>query len=242
MRFARLLQDVAACTVEPASDSGGLRFVQTPLPGGPVPPRHAVEFGFARAILMARRSTGVDVAPVCVRFTFPRPADVTAHEALFRSPLVFAHGRNELELDGETLRLPQRAADPWLRELVEGHARALLARLDAPSPLARRVVEALGLAVQRGEADLSSVARALATTERTLQRQLASEGLRFRALVDDVRRELATRYLADRRHSLAQIALLLGFSEQAAFQRAFVRWTGVTPGQFRRDGAPPPLA
>ncbi len=232
--YARLLQDVAACFVEPGSATGSLRFVQAPLPGGPVPPRHAVEFGFARAILMARRSTGVDVAPVRVRFAFARPSDTSAHERLFRAPLTFEHARNELELDAATLRLPQRQADPWLRALVEDHARAALERLDPRSAFARDVLAALGACVQSGQGDLGSVARALSLTERTLQRRLAEDGLGFRALADDVRRALATRYLADRTHSLAQIALLLGFSEQAAFQRAFVRWTGMTPGQFRR--------
>jgi AraC-like DNA-binding protein len=236
--YARLLQDVAACFIEPGDAGGSLRFVQAPLPRGPVPPRHAVEFGFARAILMARRSTGVDVAPVHVRFAFARPSDTSAHERLFRAPLTFDHARNELEFDEATLGLPQRDADSWLRAVVEDHARAALERLAPRSALARDVVTALGACVQRGDADLSSVARALSLTERTLQRRLADEGLRFRALADDVRRALATRYLVDRTHSLAQIALLLGFSEQAAFQRAFVRWTGMTPGQFRCGDAP----
>ncbi|HSY38976.1 MAG TPA: AraC family transcriptional regulator, partial [Polyangia bacterium] len=82
--------------------------------------------------------------------------------------------------------------------------------------------------------DLASVGRALALSKRTLQRRLGVEGVSFRALTDEVRRGLATEYLTDGRVSLSEIALLLGFSEQAAFQRAFLRWTGVTPGQYRR--------
>ena len=104
-------------------------------------------------------------------------------------------------------------------------------------PFVGRVRAAVGLTLQRGTGDLASVARALDVGARTLQRRLAAEGRNFRAVVDDARRELAKQYLADRAQSLANIALLLGFSEQAAFQRAFVRWTGVTPGRFRRDGA-----
>lgn len=236
VRYARLLQDVAACFVEPTA-RGGLRFVQEPRAGGPVPPRHAVEFGFARAILMARRSTGVRIVPQAVRFAFARPPTIDRYAELFGSRLTFGGARNELELDAATLALPQREADPSLRATVEQRARALLERLAPGSAFSGRVAVAVGVAIQRGSVDLGAVARELEVGSRTLQRRLASEGRTFRSVVDDARGELAKQYLADRSQSLAQVALILGFSEQAAFHRAFVRWTGKTPGQFRREAA-----
>lgn len=242
VRHARLLQDVAACFVEPieaplgarAPSARGLRFVQAPLANGPAPPRHAVEFAFARFLHMARRSTGIEVRPEVVRFAFPRPATIRPHEALFQCPLQFDHPRNELELDAATLDLPQRAADTWLRTLVEKQAESLHERLSERPRFAAAVRAALMIEVQKGQGDLASVGRALTLSKRTLQRGLHQEGVSFRALTDEVRRGLATQYLTDGRVSLSEIALLLGFSEQAAFQRAFLRWTGVTPGQFRR--------
>jgi AraC-like DNA-binding protein len=247
VRYARLLQDVADCFVEPvpaagagddarAGETAGLRFVQAPPARGPAPPRHAVEFGFARAILMARRSTGFEVVPARVRFAFERPDDVSRHEPLFGTQIAFGAARNELELDARTLALPQRDADPWLRELVEERARRLLDRLAPRSVFLQQVMTAIGMDIQRGASELGDVARRLAMAPRTLQRQLKDEGVTFRELVDGARRELAKQYLADGTQGLAQIALLLGFSEQAAFQRAFLRWTGMTPGQFRRHG------
>jgi AraC-like DNA-binding protein len=233
VRHARLLQDVAVCSLAPGRQPGSLVFAQTPPSDGPAPPRHAVEFAFARVVLLARRSTGQPIHPVAVRFAFARPADTRPHEALFQSPLVFDHARNELELDDATLRLPQGTADPWLRELVERHARLALARLRPPEALAARVTELLGRAIQAGQGDLSSVARVLTMNERTLQRRLAAEGVSFRRLADDVRRALACQLLEEGL-GLAEIALMLGFSEQAPFQRAFLRWTGATPGEFRR--------
>ena len=233
VRHARLLQDVAACFVEPLGRSG-LRFVQAPLPDGPAPPRQAVEFTFARFVHLARRSTGVEVRPAFVRFAFPRPASVHAHQALFQCPLRFEHVRNELELDAATLDLPQRAADSWLRALVEKQAQALHERLGERTQFAAAVARALTIEIQKGRGDLASVGHALALSKRTLQRRLDQEGVSFRALTDEVRRGLAAQHLTEGRLSLSEIALLLGFSEQAAFQRAFLRWTGVTPGQFRR--------
>jgi AraC-like DNA-binding protein len=238
VRYARLLQDVAACFVEPTSN-GGLRFVQEPLAGNPVPPRHAVEFAFARAVLMARRSTGVPIVPQAVRFAFARPVAVDRYAELFGSNLTFAGTRNELELDAATLALPQREADPWLRDLVEQRARALLEKLGPAGSFSSGVAVVVGRAIQRGSVELEAVARELKVGSRTLQRRLADEGRTFRAVVEQARHELAKQYLADRGQSLAQVALLLGFSEQAAFHRAFVRWTGMTPGQFRREAAAP---
>jgi AraC-like DNA-binding protein len=234
VRYARLLQDVADCFIEPVSD-GALRFVQAAPARGPAPPRHAVEFAFARAIFAARRSTAVDVTPTRVRFAFARPATIEAYGPVFGACVSFDHRRNELELDAATLALPQREADPWLRALVEARARDLLGRLGPDRAFTSRVAGALGVAIQRGDGDLAAVARALSLSPRALQRRLQAEGRSFRDVADDARHELARRYLADRTHSLAEIALMLGFSEQAAFQRAFVRWAGVTPGQLRRE-------
>jgi AraC-like DNA-binding protein len=234
VRYARLLQDVAACYVE-STAGGGARFVQEPLARGPAPPRHAVEFAFARAVLMARKSTGAEIVPRAVRFAFARPSSVGRYAEVFGTRVAFGGSRNELELDARTLALPQREADPWLRALVEQRARALLERLGPGSAFAPRVGVAVGYAIQRGSVGLPAVARELEVGPRALQRRLAAEGRTFRDVVDDARRELAKQYLADRGHSLAQVALLLGFSEQASFHRAFVRWTGMTPGEFRRE-------
>ena len=71
-------------------------------------------------------------------------------------------------------------------------------------------------------------------TTRTLQLKLKEEGTSFRKLQDEVRKELAIGYLKDGNDSICEIALLLGFSDQSAFQHAFKRWTGKTPGEYRQ--------
>jgi AraC-like DNA-binding protein len=70
-------------------------------------------------------------------------------------------------------------------------------------------------------------------SRRTIQRHLAQRGTSYARMVDDVRRELALRYLAERHIGLGEVAYLLGFSEGSAFHRAFRRWTGKTPRQYR---------
>jgi AraC-like DNA-binding protein len=80
----------------------------------------------------------------------------------------------------------------------------------------------------------SAVARALSTSTRSLQRRLAAVGLSYNQLLDQVRKEAAERHLADSALSITEIAYLLGYSEPAAFNRAFKRWYDETPQGFRQ--------
>jgi AraC-like DNA-binding protein len=81
---------------------------------------------------------------------------------------------------------------------------------------------------------LSSTARAVGIPERTLQRRLAVEGARHSGLLDDVRRELGLKHLGNAGISITEIAYLLHFTDPTAFHRAFKRWTGESPLQYRR--------
>ncbi|XXX72352.1 helix-turn-helix transcriptional regulator [Sorangium sp. So ce134] len=83
--------------------------------------------------------------------------------------------------------------------------------------------------------EIPVVAKRFAVTPRTLQRRLRDEGASFRALLDDVRRELSMRYLRDPRRSASEAAYLLGFRGVSAFYRGFERWTGLTPAELRRQ-------
>jgi AraC-like DNA-binding protein len=87
--------------------------------------------------------------------------------------------------------------------------------------------------MSRGGADLATLARRFGSSPRTLQRRLGEEGTSFQEVLDQVRSEAAERYLADSSLSCAEVGYLLGFSEPAAFHRAFKRWRGVTPKEYR---------
>jgi len=89
---------------------------------------------------------------------------------------------------------------------------------------------------------IGQVARAMCLSERTLQRRLAQEGVKFSTLLDEVRLQLASRYLEAGRASLTEIAYLLGFADPNSFFRSFKRWTGVTPDNYRQGGGAAPQA
>jgi len=130
-------------------------------------------------------------------------------------------------------QLPMRRGDPVLCQVLEQQAWSLATRLVGDDGFVKQARRTLTARLTRGDAEIAVVARDLAITPRTLQRRLAAEGWSFRALVEDTRRRAAAHYLANRSLSIAEVSYLVGFSEVAAFHRAFRRWHGRTPREFR---------
>jgi AraC-like DNA-binding protein len=89
-----------------------------------------------------------------------------------------------------------------------------------------------------GEPSAEDVARQLHMSNRTLQRKLSEAGTSYQKLVDDTRRDLALRYIEDAGKSITDITFLLGFSGHSTFSRAFKRWTGTSPSDYRQRAAP----
>ena len=198
--------------------------------------RHATEFKVGLVLAACRRWIGAGFRPIELRFAHLRAAGQRAVTRRLNCPVRFGAELTEMVLHADQLDLPVRGADPHLLELVTRHAEAALAGAAARQggDLAARVERVVVDALPKGTPTLAEVAGALGIGERTLARRLAGEGLRFRDLVDSLRRDLAKNYLADPELSLSQIAYLLGYSEQSAFTSAFRRWTGQPPRRFRR--------
>ena len=127
---------------------------------------------------------------------------------------------------------PLATADASVVDLLEGQIARAAA--DRPDPLLSSVRGQVYSALRKGPPELAEIARKLHTTPRTLQRALASRSIRFAKLVDEVRYEMARRYLANQDYKLDAIASMLGFSQANTFIRAFKRWSGVTPAEYRR--------
>lgn len=169
-----------------------------------------------------------------VHFRHPDPVDAKAHGALFRVPVHFGREVDQLLLEPMELDRPVVLADPTMLAQHEARARGMLAERGQGDGVVARVRKALGVLLRGDLPSIEDVADRLATSPRSLQRALADEGTTFRELLDDVRKELAIGHLRDPAIGVAQIALLLGFSEPSAFHRSFKRWTGTTPSQFRQ--------
>ncbi|MES1943828.1 AraC family transcriptional regulator [Salinisphaera sp. PC39] len=193
-------------------------------------------------VQFARDMTGTRIAPAAVDFINPRPADTAPYEAYFGCPVAFGRDVTRVVLPTPLLALPLRRPDPALRELLEREARERLSALPDGDDLRRDVRRAVLRLAREGRPDLPAVAAALGLSERTLHRRLAGRGINFRRLRDETLRRAAEDYLADPGLRLADVALLLGYSEQSAFNRAFRRWTGRTPGAYRASLRPFPAS
>jgi AraC-like DNA-binding protein len=185
-------------------------------------------------ILNARRCTGVDLVPFEVRFAHERPRYATEYTRFFRCPVVFGAECNASVMSVEALRLPFGTADAALHRILRRQADAALAALPLGDPFQQRVRALIEVELPRGGAELTTVARKVHTSVSTLRRRLHAAGVGFAALVEDVRKAAARRYLDDPDLTLEDIALRVGFAHEPAFHRAFKRWYGQTPAQYRR--------
>ncbi len=159
----------------------------------------------------------------------PRNASLTRY---YRAPLEYNLPRTRLLFSTEILGRPVVINGQRLETFIRSAPLGLIVRYRDPLSLSERL---RGL-LQRnlaGMLDLSAAAEALSVSPQTLRRKLAAEGTTYRELKDEIRRDLAIEFLADRRKSMDDIALKLGFAEHSSFHRAFRRWTGMSPGVFR---------
>ena len=233
LRYQRLLHD----DLEIALDlSEGEAALTMRLRGVACPPRHFSEYVVALWALRARALVGPALTLRRAHFQHRAPADVEPHRRLLRAPLAFHATDNGLTFPVELLDAPVRSADPALGTLLERHAADLLARLPPREDLVQRVRMQLLRALPGELPSIEAAARALATSPRTLQRALRAGGTTYQAVCDEVRRDLALGYL-DAQRTVSEVAFLVGFSEVAAFTRAFRRWTGEAPSAYRRREA-----
>lgn len=235
-RYNRLVHDAASFEI--LRGQQGLR-IEHRLPAHLHQSRHAAEFTIASLAVVGRQLLERGMPVLCVGFRHPKPDAPTAglayHRVFGRLP-DFDCESNHLEIPTELAALPLPAADPALFRVVQRHAEALLAKRPAPAASTTQRVRALlaeSLANDPSEVKLSSVAERLKVSERSLQRRLADERSSFDAILEQLRRELAERYLEDPRLGISEIGYLLGYSEASAFHRAFRRWTGMTPSAMR---------
>jgi len=209
-------------------DDDPVRIVFDGLPGA-----FGFEFEITLCALHLRTETDGRFRVQQVSFAH-RPDDSSEIERLVGCPIEAEAAWNGLVVTRGAWELPFRRRDPILRRVLEDQANAMLARLPAERGMVLEVRRALTSRVAGGEMRIDAVARALATSVRSLQRQLADEGASYQELVNLARRDAAERYLADTTLPIAEVAYLLGYAEPAAFHRAFKRWRRETPQTFRR--------
>lgn len=210
-----------------------------PLPGNfLLHMRHPAESSLCAAQSLLRSLAAKELPLLGATSIYPAPARTAEYIRVLKILPDFGAATNSLVFDDAVMDWPVVYSDPPLLAKFETEIQQ---RLYASSgTLVDRLRREL-LGAMRGDLPgLGSTARSLGVSPRALQRELQLMGTTFRAILDDLRRDLALAYLAERKYAIADIAFLLGFAEPSVFHRSFKKWTGLTPSDWRKSGATSP--
>ncbi|MDX5418960.1 MAG: AraC family transcriptional regulator [Hymenobacteraceae bacterium] len=178
---------------------------------------------------------GQEIPFTQIAFAYPEPEGIAEHQRLFgEKGLVFGSRYSGFVFDVAWLQKPVVSANPELNLMFEKYANEYLRRLREPGTMAERVQRELVQQLKGEEPSITAVARSLAVSVRSLQAKLRDEGTSYQSLLDEVRKELAQQHLKSGKHTVADVAYLLGFSEPSAFSRSFKKWTGLPPQLYKQ--------
>ncbi|MGD0189945.1 MAG: AraC family transcriptional regulator [Rhizomicrobium sp.] len=191
------------------------------------------ESSFARMVCRSR-AAGQTQFVKAVHVTHAAPAYREEYEAVFQLPVVFGSDRNALLMTGDSwLTLKTSVPSRYVFGILSERAEALLKELENAKTIRGRVESLLMPVLHRGDAGMDAVARRMGVSRQTLFRKLKAEGTTFEKVLDELRHQMALNYLSGKKVSVNETAYLVGFSEPAAFSRAFKRWTGTSPRALR---------
>ncbi|MDN2712467.1 AraC family transcriptional regulator ligand-binding domain-containing protein [Janthinobacterium sp. SUN118] len=237
-RYERLAHDLGRSSVQRDGDVAHYRWTSH----YPAASRHLVDSVFAGIRVCGDWLAGVALPPARLAFTHDGGGELLRHAAhrdeyvrVLGSLPAFGAAANTATFDAQLLDWPVPNADVSLYPVLCQHAEQLLAQRQGEdgAGIEAQVHAAIVAGLRHGSARLAGVAAALAVTPRTLQRKLADADTSFQALLDQARYGLARDYLRQPGLSLVDIAFLLGYQEQSAFNHAFRTWAGTNPGAWR---------
>lgn len=207
----------------------------------PVNPEHPATAQRVLAMLAANVSfgrwlVGEDFRVMRVQLVQQQPVSGTEcaeYEEFFACPVEFDSANNRLVYDAAVMQLAVPNASEELLQLLQERANRLLEGMSQGSGIAARITSLLATQLTNTVPDRARIAAQIGMSERTLQRRLAEEGTSFQEILENTRHYLARELLRNTRLSLNEVAMRLGFAEPSAFFRAFKKWQGCTPGQYR---------
>ena len=195
--------------------------------------RHDNEWTLGFFVNLIRRGAGPEWTPATCTFTHAAPRDLTALHQVFGSKLQFEHAVNSVEFSSDVLNYRISETDPSLLRVLAQHADKLLAGIQDEEDLVQKVKMLILEGLESGQSDAASIAAKLTVSVSTLKRRLKELGLTYRELRDGVVEDIAKSAISQTQVPISVIALRVGYSELSAFDRAFLRLTGMTPLKYR---------
>lgn len=232
VRFSRLLASDAEIDLEVTPDRWTFRSRRPPHEPGFRPP---TDEGGAMITKALRDISGRQIDPLEVWFAYPRPLDVTRLTSWFRCDLRFDQPRGGMVYGSHQMETPLLDSEERLTHYLDQLAEQELAALPQADTYSRRVGVAVWETLSDGQPAIAQIARELGVSTRTLQRRLREEGTTYAEVIDSLRAQMAPTLLRDGSLAVYEIAYLLGYSDPSAFFRAFRRWRGCSPAEYREN-------
>jgi AraC-like DNA-binding protein len=182
---------------------------------------------------VVKHAMGEQWSPLGVDFQHPALVDANPHRTAFCCDVRFQQARNVIRFRESCLDQPMAKADPMLNGVLVGMLQEMASQPLAPISMTQRVKSEIIECLPSGDISIECVAKRLNQPVRSLQRRLKEENSSFKTLTETVREDLATYYLNYNTLTVSEIAYRLGYSEVSAFTRAFLRWKGINPTQWR---------
>ncbi|MEL6640735.1 MAG: AraC family transcriptional regulator ligand-binding domain-containing protein [Pseudomonadota bacterium] len=221
MRYRVADTDTGVLVWQDVMEGGGRGIVLTP------------EAGLTVVLHLLRQIAAAPIDPVAVLFQHQPPKDAEVFASFYGCTPTFGAEKNGIVFARKTMDCPNLIGDAALSAFLVQHLDAESAARRLEETFADLVLSRIRTSLSDGAPVAADMASDLGMSERTFHRRLADEKKTYRALVEQTRKALAENLLREKTRPLAEIAFLTGFSEQSAFSRAFKRWVGQTPAEYR---------
>lgn len=192
-----------------------------------------IERSLSSGLTWANFFTGKKIEPLGVFFEQPEPEYASEVSKFFGCPVHYGQDNNEISFKSSILEWEGVHKNDYIKEILVGRASELSSRQDEST--SQIISDFLRKNLAFGEVSIEWLCQKLALSRTTLYRELKREGLSYQDILDNVRKELVQVYLLDRNYSLTETAYLLGYSESSTFHRAFRKWFGMPPGQWKAE-------
>lgn len=235
-RFSQVATDAGGQVLRERPD-GNMELVQeVPVGDDRMSTPYAIEAFVCTTVKILRIISNGEFGLLEVHFRHSQEQIRQRYEDYFGAPVEFDSDEYKLVFERELLDYPCEQANPALADSIDAWMQDYLSSFE-PDTLASKVRGLLAEKLHDGAFAQGEVASALAMSPRSLQRGLQKEGVSFKELLEKTRHDLAMKYIVEKELSLVEVCLLLGFSDQSNFTKAFKRWTGKTPNAYRRNMA-----
>ncbi len=233
-RYSRIINTAASgvLRIEKSLDSYQLIIDTSKL--NPLPVQPSIDASMAMLLVMSRAAYGDELRPLKVSVQGDEPACVDRIRDFYQAPVTFSQAENSMWFDPEMVSKPLATANPELVRINDRIVTDYLAQLDRSDVTMRVKSELIGR-LPSGRVNEEDIASSINVSQRSLQRKLREQGMSFTELLENTRQELSLQYVRDPQHSFNEIAFLLGFAEPGNFSRAFKRWYGKSPTEYRHD-------